>query len=60
MVNFFTISIIIDIILALEELQMARMEMGHVQEMLQASKETEAKETVHLRLDTFFFLLNCT
>ncbi|KAG7318564.1 hypothetical protein KOW79_018319 [Hemibagrus wyckioides] len=29
----------------LEELQMARMEMGRVQEMLQASKETEAKET---------------
>lgn len=36
-------------ILALQELQMARMEMGRVQEMLQTSKdakEPEAKETV--------------
>lgn len=38
-------------ILALQELQMARMEMGRVQEMLQTSKEAkdpEAKETVNI------------
>lgn len=38
-------------ILALQELQMARIEMGHVQEMLQTSKEAkepEANEMVQI------------